>query len=151
MAQAISIDFPICELLLHSGDEHGSPAAADKGMLIADGEDIRRSLDGDGEAFRRLVERYQKQVAAMMWRFTRDPEKQQELVQDVFVQAFMSLARYRAQVPFSHWLSRIAPRAGYRFWQVQARQRTHETEPIEEYEHLPAAPPEDLEPSEAAK
>jgi hypothetical protein len=79
-------------------------------------EDIRRSRRGDSDAYRRLIERHQEHVGRILWRFSRDRLVHEELVQDVFVEAYMSLSSYRAKAPFAHWLSRIATRVGYRYW-----------------------------------
>ncbi|WP_320042103.1 sigma factor [uncultured Desulfobacter sp.] len=69
---------------------------------------VTASLDGDADAYRRLVERYQGRIASRMRRFTRDPVMLEELVQDVFVQAYLGLRGYRAHASFIHWLGRIA-------------------------------------------
>jgi len=90
-----------------------------------DWPDIEAALAGDGNAFARLVRRYEPQVAALMWRFSREPQQFEELVQDVFVQAYYSLASYRGKGPFLHWLRRIAARVGYRFWKRRAREKLH--------------------------
>ena len=92
----------------------------------ADQGDIAASLNGDGEAYARLVQHYQDQVAAQMWRFTRDPTVLEELVQDVFVEAYLSLKGFRGRAPFLHWLRRIATRVGYRHWKSQVHKRDRE-------------------------
>jgi len=89
-------------------------------------EDIRQSRNGDSDAYRRLIERHQEHVGHIMWRFSRDISVHEELVQDVFVEAYMSLKTYRAMAPFANWLARIATRVGYRYW--KQRERLHETE-----------------------
>jgi len=55
--------------------------------LAVDLEDIRQSRQGDPEAYRRLIERYQRQIGQILWRFSRDRRIHEELVQDVFVEA----------------------------------------------------------------
>jgi len=104
-----------------------APVAADGGQAASavDLEDIRASLAGDGEAFARLVYRYQQPIAAYMWRFTRDRNQWEELVQEVFVEAYFSLPTYRAKAPLMHWLRRIATRVGYRWWKSRSRERSH--------------------------
>lgn len=87
-----------------------------------DDRDIRDCLAGHGEAYARLVQRYEKQIAAQMWRFSRDPTVCEELVQEAFVEAYFSLAGFRGRAPFLHWLRRIASRVGYRFWKKKARE-----------------------------
>ena len=84
--------------------------------------DIAATLGGDGQAYERLVRRHQAAVARQMWRFTRDRGVLEELVQEVFVQAYFSLGRYEGRAPLAHWLSRIAVRVGYRHWKRKARQ-----------------------------
>lgn len=87
-----------------------------------DSADVRASLDGDGEAYRRLVERHQRDVARWLWRFTQDPTTLEDLVQETFVQAYVSLRSFKGTGPFGAWLRRIATRSAYRFWrQQQAR------------------------------
>jgi RNA polymerase sigma-70 factor (ECF subfamily) len=104
----------------------------------ADERDARAALAGDPEAFEPLVHRYGREVAARMWRFSRDPRTRDELVQDVFVEAYLSLGTYRPGRPFVNWLRQIATRVGYRHWarlERQARQVRLEDGPA-----APAAP-----------
>jgi RNA polymerase sigma-70 factor (ECF subfamily) len=94
----------------------------------ADAADIRSAVEGDGDAYARLVRKYQNAIGAMMWRFTRDRQVWEELVHDVFVEAYFSLPGYRARAPFEHWLKRIATRTGYRYW--KRREKTRHEEPL---------------------
>lgn len=103
-------------------------------MEQADSRDIRAALAGDGEAYGRLVRRYQNAVAQRMWRFTRDPRQIEELVQDVFVEAYVGLRNFRGAAPFEHWLNRIATRVGYRCWRTQ-RRRAREV-PLQDWNQL---------------
>jgi len=86
-------------------------------------DDVRRTRGGDPDAYRRLVERHQNYVAGILWRFSRDRRDHEELVQDAFVEAYLSLNSYREAAPFQHWLARIATRVGYRYWKERARRR----------------------------
>jgi len=113
-------------------------------------EDIRQSRQGDAEAYRRLVEQHQKHVSGILWRFSRDRAAHEELVQDVFVEAYMSLRSYRQKAPFSHWLSRIATRVGYRYWKQMARRHETESFTLAEWDQVPAESAEQMDPSEAA-
>lgn len=92
-------------------------------VCAEDLEDARQSCQGDSEAYRRLIERHQEQVGRTLWRFSRDRQVHEELVQEVFVQAFLSLGNYRAEAPFAHWLARIATRVGYDYWKRNRRQK----------------------------
>jgi len=70
-----------------------------------------------------LVQRYEAQITKLMWRFSRDPAECEELVQEVFVEAYFSLKSYRGRAPFLHWLRKIGTRVGYRFWKEQAKRK----------------------------
>ncbi len=96
--------------------EAASPAAADW-------DDIRASLAGDGAAYGRLVARHQQTIARYVWRFTRDPQAHEELVQTVFVEAYFQLGSFAGRSPLIHWLQVIATRTGYRHWKQLAKQR----------------------------
>jgi RNA polymerase sigma-70 factor (ECF subfamily) len=88
----------------------------------ADRADITASLAGDGEAYRRIVQRHQSLVARRMRRFARDAGAVEELVQDVFVEAYFSLPGFSGKAPFEHWLNRIATRVGYAFLKRRQQQ-----------------------------
>ena len=113
-------------------------------------EDIRRSRQGDSDAYRRLIERHQEHVSRILWRFSRDRLVHEELVQDVFVEVYMSLSSYRAKAPFVHWLARIATRVGYRYWKQTSRRREKESFTLEEWDRIPDESSERMDPSEAA-
>jgi RNA polymerase sigma-70 factor, ECF subfamily len=84
----------------------------------------RECLAGDNVACVDLFKRYEPQIARQMWRFSRDPQVQADLTQDVMVEAYLSLKRFRPlKTPFVHWLRRIATRVGYRYWKHEARRR----------------------------
>ena len=110
-------------------------AAHSRRIVDADLADIEATLAGDGAAYGRLVRKYQNELARRMWRFTRDRGTLEELVQDVFVEAYTSLKGFRGEAPFVHWLNRIATRVGYRFWKTQARQASR-TVPLQDWDTL---------------
>ncbi len=72
---------------------------------------LARYLDGDDDAFRLLVERYERKLYAFLVRMTGDPH----LAEDVFQQSFLNVARNAAafdrRASFSSWLYRIARNA----------------------------------------
>ncbi|MHC4295904.1 MAG: RNA polymerase sigma factor [Planctomycetota bacterium] len=128
------------------GSRAASPTAAEL-------EDVRQSRQGDSDAYRCLIERNQEHVGRMLWRFSRDRTVHEELVQDVFVEAYMSLRSYRGKAPFAHWLSRIATRVGYRHWRQMARRHKTENFSLQEWDRIaePEEPaPEETDPATAA-
>ncbi|HOD48933.1 MAG TPA: RNA polymerase sigma factor [Candidatus Hydrogenedentes bacterium] len=118
--------------------------------IDTDRDDIRAALDGSEEAYMRLVERHQAEVFRWMWRFSRDRQTVDELVQDVFVEMFGSLPGYAERGPFEHWLHRIAARVGYRHWQQRKRDREH-LEPLTPNLEAVLESPRNASPSEAAE
>ena len=81
---------------------------------------IARVRAGDVNAFEPLITRHREQVFAIVARHVPGAQVA-ELAHEAFVRAFLSLATYRAERPFSHWLSRIAMRTCYDFWRQQKR------------------------------
>ena len=128
-----------------AGPAHSKP------MPDADLQDIKATLAGDGAGYERLIRRYQNVIARRMWRFTRDRRELEELVHDVFVEAYISLKGYRAKAPFSHWLNRIATLVGYHYWKRRKRASEREV-PLQDWDAF-KAPEEDsaLEAEEAAE
>lgn len=114
----------------------------------ADDNAIVATRQGDGEAFRGIVERYQDKVAALMRRFTRDERQLEELVQDVFVEAFTSLRSFHLGKPFYPWLRKIGVRVGYRFW--KSLKRAKNEVPLENIAEV-ASEPRDMSSEKASE
>jgi len=119
-------------------------------VLPADQADITASLNGDEQGYARLVARYEAVIATQMWRFTRDLSTHEELVQEVFVEAYTSLSGFRGHAPFEHWLRRIATRVGYRYWRKESRERDRRAA-IEEWRRTAILPAVDQSPSQAGE
>lgn len=111
-----------------------------QGALAADWTDIAATLDGDGQAYARIVRRYQDQITAQMWRLSRQRNDCEQLVHEVFVEAYVSLKQFKGRAPFLHWLRKIATRVGYRYWKQQARARRQAAVPLQDWHRsVPAA------------
>ena len=95
---------------------------------------IRRTLDGDDNAFTELVDKYQKQVHALVWRKIGDFHIAEEITQDTFLIAYQKLSTLKKSQSFSSWLYVIATslcRAWFRkkYRREQLRQGTDTTHP----------------------
>lgn len=99
-------------------------------------QDVWASVAGDGEAYARLIARHQPALAAYLWRFTRNCRDCEELVQETFVEAYLSLRSYRGRSPWWYWLRKIATRVGYRYWKARARQRKLVALPLEAWQEV---------------
>ncbi len=69
---------------------------------------IHRTLDGDDSAFTELVEKYQKQVHALVWRKIGDFHIAEEITQDTFLKAYQKLGTLKKPQRFASWLYVIA-------------------------------------------
>lgn len=72
-----------------------------------DGELVRRCKAGEREAFRGLVERYQRKVVAIAVGMLHDQEDALEVTQEAFTKAFVSLPQFKEKSSFYTWLYRI--------------------------------------------
>ncbi|NLN31078.1 MAG: sigma-70 family RNA polymerase sigma factor [Bacteroidales bacterium] len=78
---------------------------------MTDPELITLILQGDRDSFRILVERYQQLVFRTCMGFMHNREDAEDLTQDIFIQVYRSLSRFRGESAFSTWLYRIAVNA----------------------------------------
>ncbi len=74
----------------------------------ADAELVARAVAGRAESFDELVRRYQRPIAAYVYRMVGDYDAALDLTQEVFIKVYASLARYRAEYKFSTWIYKIA-------------------------------------------
>ena len=63
---------------------------------------------GEHEAFRVLVERYQERIRNLVFSIFHEPDTVDDLSQEVFIKAFEALPQFRFQSSFYTWLYRIA-------------------------------------------
>ena len=73
----------------------GGPPACDP-----DSQMIQAVLNGI-EAYRVLVERYERRIYYVVYGMVRDPEDARDLAQDCFVEAFQNLHRFRLESKFT--------------------------------------------------
>lgn len=67
-------------------------------------------ISGDDEAFRWLVNTYQKTVLNICYHIVRDKETAKDVTQDVFVLVYNNMSCYRGESGLKTWISRIAIR-----------------------------------------
>lgn len=76
--------------------------------MQTDQEIIDRILQGDIEAYRELIQRYQHMIYAFLYKMVNNPTDAEDLTQEVFVKAYEKLATYRGDSRFSTWLHTMA-------------------------------------------
>ncbi len=77
-------------------------------MAASDWELVQRAQQGDREAFRELVERYQRKIAALALGMLRSREDALDIVQETFTKAYQGLDRFKGDAAFYTWVYRIA-------------------------------------------
>ena len=79
------------------------------GLADEEREWIRQSRQGDAQAYRHLVERYQNRIYRLVSGLLGyDHGNVDDVVQEVFVKAYFSLRRFREEAAFATWIYRIA-------------------------------------------
>jgi RNA polymerase sigma-70 factor (ECF subfamily) len=86
----------------------GSTARPGAGLREDDREAILACQRGEREAFDRLVERYQRDVYRLCFRYVNNHHDASDMAQEVFLKAYRALAKFRGDSSFSTWLYRIA-------------------------------------------
>ena len=73
----------------------------------SDQELVALTLAGHKEAFRFLVEKYQGRAYSLAFEILRSKQDAEDVVQEAFVKAFLSLSSFRGESNFYTWLYRI--------------------------------------------
>jgi RNA polymerase sigma-70 factor (ECF subfamily) len=81
------------------------PTAADQNGV--DRDLVARTVAGDREAYRVLVEKYQGRAFSIALEIVKTREDAEDIVQESFVKAYLSLGEFRGQAAFYTWLYRI--------------------------------------------
>src|ERR1044071_2864411 len=84
------------------------PIAIAQIPTLADGELVKTAIAGREASFEELVRRYQRPIAAYVYRMVGDYEAALDLTQEVFIKVYNSLRRYRSEFKFSTWIYKIA-------------------------------------------
>lgn len=77
----------------------------------SDRELVAIAVTGFDGSFEELVRRYQRPIAAYVYRMVGNYESALDLTQEIFIKVYNSLGRYRAEFKFSTWIYKIAHNA----------------------------------------
>ena len=75
------------------------------------GEDermVRLAIDGDYDAFEKLVIKYESRVYSHCMKFMVNTADAEDALQETFLQTYKSLSTFRGEAAFSTWLMKIA-------------------------------------------
>ena len=74
----------------------------------SDTELVAQLQQGSEAAFRTLVARYQRRVYHAALSLLRSPEEAEDVTQEVFVEVYQTIGRFRGEAALSTWLYRLA-------------------------------------------
>ena len=74
---------------------------------MSEAELIRRAQEGDGEAFRALMEGYRQTLFGTAYLLTRDHHLAEDLVQEALIRIWQGLPKLRSDGSFKAWLARV--------------------------------------------
>lgn len=93
-----------------------------KDKKITDLQLIEAFRKGSLDAFEELIERYEAKAFSLAFRFTRNTEDAEEVIQDVFTTLYHKLSGFEGKSAFSSWLYRIVVNAS--FMKLRKRRQT---------------------------
>jgi len=85
---------------------------------------LARARQGDGEAFRALVERHSRSAFRLAYRMTANEQDAEDVVQESFLRAYRQLGRFESRANFGTWLYRITANCAVDM--MRARQARHD-------------------------
>jgi RNA polymerase sigma factor (sigma-70 family) len=87
---------------------HGVLPSAQYVAASADAELVAQLQQGSEAAFRTLVERYQNRIYRTVLALLQSPEEAEDVSQEVFVEVYQTIGRFRREAALSTWLYRLA-------------------------------------------
>jgi len=78
---------------------------------ISEEEIIKQILLGDKNKYSLLVEKYQQMIFTTCMGFLHNKDEADDLTQEIFIQAYLSLVSFKNKSTFSTWIYRIAVNA----------------------------------------
>jgi RNA polymerase sigma-70 factor (ECF subfamily) len=79
-----------------------------EGVEVNDAAAVERTLAGERDVYRVLVERHSRKVFRLAYRMTGDAHEAEEVVQESFVRAYQKLGQFAGNANFGTWVFRIA-------------------------------------------
>jgi RNA polymerase sigma-70 factor, ECF subfamily len=97
-----------------------------KDYRVEDNQAIKKCLEGDSDAYREIVDRYQRRAISIAMGYVKNMEDAQDLVQDAFIKAYRSLERFEVGSSFYTWFYRIVVNVCIDHFRKQKKRRAVE-------------------------
>jgi RNA polymerase sigma-70 factor (ECF subfamily) len=100
---------------------------------------LARARQGDGDAFRALVERHSRSVFRLAFRMTGNEQDAEDVVQEAFLRAYRRIGRFESRANFGTWLYRIVANCSVDLMRAkQSRQDISRREDLNDAAELPS-------------
>jgi len=93
--------------------------AGTESLAVSDSLAVERTLAGDRDAYRVLVDRYSLYLYRLAYRMTGNSHDAEEVVQEAFLRAYQKLSQFAGNSNFGTWVYRIA--ANYSIDRIRQR------------------------------
>lgn len=90
---------------------------------MSEAEIINKLQQGNEQAFKQVVEQYQKLVVNTCFGIVHSTEDAEDIAQEVFIEVFRSVQKFRADSKLSTWLYRIAVNRSLNFVRDNKKRR----------------------------
>jgi RNA polymerase sigma factor (sigma-70 family) len=92
----------VARISFQTPDEQMNEPVDEIGLLVS------RVQAGDRQAFRLFIEKYQRLVAAIVFRMVYNAADREELSQEIFLKIFENIKEFQGAAKISSWIGRIA-------------------------------------------
>ena len=93
---------------------------------------LARARQGDGDAFRALVELHARTAFSLAYRLTGDERDAEDVVQESFIRAYRQLGRFESRSNFGTWLHRIVVNCAMDALRARHTRREDRLEPADD-------------------
>ena len=93
---------------------------------------LARARQGDGEAFRVLVEQHSRRAFQLAFRMTGSEQDAEDVVQESFLRAYRQLGRFEARANFATWLHRIVANCAVDVMRTRHAKQQRVSDPLDD-------------------
>ena len=106
-----------------------------KSEIVKESSFLDRLVRGDADAFEELVSSWYPRLYRTAYSFCREPQDTEEVIQEVFLTAFLKIKTFRGSSSIGSWLTRIT--VNMALMRLRERRRRARIETMSANEHIP--------------
>jgi len=93
----------------------------DKYLSDPDNQLMQKAGSGDRTAFKQLVQKHQRTVTGIIYRYTGNHNEVEDLAQDIFIKIYKAANNYVPRAQFKTWLYKVVTNHCFNFFRSQKR------------------------------